>query len=345
MYHGVETHQEPDDPCTSQVLIALVRMAEILRTDFAPHVDAVLPYLLRQANKEPAREERPSYDTNATDASEEDDEDWYYSQTPSGRHCYIHSETMREKTEAIELLSALTHALGPLLTEVGNSDTTTGEWASYAQMMLDLAIDYTAYDLKADIRIAASSMLAPLVRALRGCSRHSEAYIDQQVSGIVPALLEAMGAETEAKPLAEMMNTVRELLALNQQLFSAGSAGSLVSACVKQIHDTAAAVLSFHDSEHDTPAYLEMQDEASEMLSSMTPTLRSLLQYAGPEFPFAILASTIGQAVHGHLNMKGEKHWALRLVADAMQYGGTNAVAWTAAYLQFVRTGLTDTGQ
>lgn len=338
----VETHTEVDDPCTSMVLIAFVRVAEILGSDFLPYVDSVIPSLLRLATYQPVHIIEEGEDA---DNENFDEEVWHAMQTSAGRHCYINGETMRQKLEAFELMTALSHALGNNLAEVGTSETPTGEWISYAETTLILAGDHLGYEYRADIRTAVAAMLPVLVRSIKNSARFDNGYTDRLVSTAVPALLAAVANEADIQPLSAVLAATTEIIATVPHLFSVRDATVFANACVQQIDELKAALDTYSEAELSSDEYKEMQNDSSKMLESMTPALQAFIKLTGSEFPFPILADTLSMAVNGQLLLDGSRYWALRLIVDLMQYGGPSGVAWTADYLNIVHDGITDAGR
>ena len=160
------THTDDDDRCAAQVLVSFTRLAEVLGRDFLPHSHLVIPVLLRQAS---STVEFPVSDgklgLSNGDSMEDDDEEIVVNPT-TGELVRVRSEGLREKAKAAELLSSLAQSLGEGLTEVGNDENTTGEWTSYAESMLELGGRLLSFEHDADVRIAAASMLPPLVRGM-----------------------------------------------------------------------------------------------------------------------------------------------------------------------------------
>jgi hypothetical protein len=161
-----ESHNDADDPCTMQVLTGLVRIAGVLEQDFLPHVDSVIPQLLRIANTQVDQpyEARLEMDANDENNGGDDDENYVVHSEATGSTVKINSASLQEKAHAVELLTALAHSLGVGLTETGDSQATTGDWMSYAETMINLAATLVAYEHSSEIRQAAAAMLPAVIR-------------------------------------------------------------------------------------------------------------------------------------------------------------------------------------
>lgn len=148
-----------------QVLTGLVRIAEVLKQDFIPHLHAVIPRLLRIAS---TQVDQP-YEPRAVMEAEEgedfgDDEHFIVESSASGTTVKVNSASLQEKTVAVQLLTSLAHSLGVSLTETGESQNTTGEWMSFAETMLNVAANLVGYEYSSDVRQAAAAALPALVR-------------------------------------------------------------------------------------------------------------------------------------------------------------------------------------
>lgn len=140
-------------------------MAEVLKSEFLPHVNAVIPRLLRIASTQVDQpyEPRPGLDADDDDAYE-DDEHFITQNSVSGTNVKVNTASLQEKTQAIQLLTSLAHSLGIGLTETGESQNTTGEWMSYAETMLNIASSLVGFEYSSDIRQASAAALPALIR-------------------------------------------------------------------------------------------------------------------------------------------------------------------------------------
>ena len=141
--------------------MSFTRIAEVMGRAFLPHSHLVVPVLMRQAS---SPVEFPAY-SGRLKLDEDDMDDEEIVVNPStGELVRVRSEAVREKAKATELLSSLAQSLGEALTEVGSDENTTGEWTSYAEDMLELGGRLLSFEHDADVRVAAASMLPPLIR-------------------------------------------------------------------------------------------------------------------------------------------------------------------------------------
>lgn len=148
-----------------QVLTGLARLAGVLKQDFLPHVDSVIPRLLRIASTQVDQPyEEPRGMEEEDDPKLGDDEHVIVESSTAGTTVKINSESLHEKTQAMQLLTSLAHSLGVGLTETGESQNTTGEWMSYAETMLNVAASLVGYEYSSDVRQASAAALPALVR-------------------------------------------------------------------------------------------------------------------------------------------------------------------------------------
>lgn len=147
-----------------QVLTGLVRLAEVLREDFLPHVNAVIPRLLRIASTQVDQPYEPIAGLQAEEEEELDDEENFVTtSSATGTTVKVNSSSLQEKTQAIQLLTSLAHSLGVGLTETGESQNTTGEWMCYAETMLNVAANLVGYEYSSDVRQASAAALPALI--------------------------------------------------------------------------------------------------------------------------------------------------------------------------------------
>lgn len=171
--------------------MSFTRLAEALGRDFLPHSHLIIPILLRQASMQvefPANSTRAKLEFG--DVMEDDEEVVINPNT--GELVRVRSEAVREKAKATELLASLAQSLGEGLNEVGNNENTAGDWTSYAESMLDLAGRLLSFEHDADVRMAAASMLPPLIRGIT--------ILKQETSFTDAALaLSHQGSSTESR--------------------------------------------------------------------------------------------------------------------------------------------------
>jgi hypothetical protein len=326
-------HVEPEDPCTSGVLTALSRLAEALGEDFLPHVDCLLPVLLRQANTQA--------ETNYLSSAQEDDmedDDYIVTTSPEGETVRVNSEILREKSNALELLSSVAHALGSGITTVGSNESTTGDWTSYGETMLELACNLLLYEYSEDVRIAAATMIPPLVRAFRGTHQVGNDYSPKYVENAIPPLLAALAYETEPDALGAMFTATSEVVLAAPDAFTAENAATFVKAVSEQIEGIKQSIETRATLDEESRTIAAEQDEVT--LEYISRALQAVIRTTGPNFPIQRLFQALGSAIHGELGIRGDREWGLRMVADLVEFASPNSVAWTAGFLPTVREGL-----
>ena len=208
-------------------------MAEVMGEAFLPFTDAIVPILIRQASilAEKSTDTRMNdSDTIDENESQADPDEWLYTTDSAGHGVKVHTESLREKEKALQLLTSLAHSLGPGLTKAGSSETTTGEWTSYAESMLELATNMLSYEHSSEIRSAAASLLPPLLRGIKDSTTQYESLVGRLSSSISQPLLSALAYEPEVEPLSAMFSATSEILLAMPELFSPSDAESCVIA-------------------------------------------------------------------------------------------------------------------
>lgn len=141
-----------------------MRVAEVLKADFLPHVDGVIPSLLRLANAQVDEPFVPSAEMEAEGAEEDEEGNQIIRSVVTGQTVKVNSATLAEKAQATQLLASLSHSLGVGLAETGDADNTTGDWVSYAETILNIATHLLPFEYSSEVRIASAAILPALVR-------------------------------------------------------------------------------------------------------------------------------------------------------------------------------------
>lgn len=354
-----EIHRDSDDPCSEQAVVSLVRLAEAAREDFLPHAGAIIPGLLRKA----AYQAEQAYGARESNQDENDEameaEDFVYATSSEGKVVRVKSEVLREKVQAIELLSSLAHSLGPGIIGIGSDENTTGRWTSFADVMLELASGLLAYEFSEEVRVAAAAMIPPLVRAFESAQRGQEDlgdYRPRNIERMVPALLSALAYETEPEALSALFSTTSEVVLAAPTAFSAKDVATFVTAVRDQIealrvqaeaerevsveHSKSAAGSRLVEEERE--AYAEYTRTTLEYMSA---ALQAVIKQTGRDFPVQGLFETLSLAVRDQLGLRGGQNWGLSLIADLIEHANPPAVAWTSGFLSSVTGALRSDGK
>ena len=334
-----ETHTDADDPCVAQVLVSLVRLVEVLGEICLPYVDAFIPALLTRANQKA--------DHYMTDVEEDDeyDERWLVSTSAEGQEMRVYTDVLREKTQAVQLLSSLALSLGSALTQVGSNETTTGDWTSYAETMLQLSSGLLAYEYDEEIRIAAASMLSPLVRGFKISTRHTEGYNTQIIGTIVPPLLTALAYEEQSEALSMLFEATSEIVIAAPEVFTATDAAMFVDAVREQIEGLKKQAQELRENQSENSTSAEFTTQASRSpLEYISQALQAFIKTTRFDFPIQGIFHIFSIAMHEGLEIPGEKEWALKLAADLIEFASPSAMAWTAGFLGSVKDGIGSNG-
>ncbi|KAK9900799.1 ARM repeat-containing protein [Cystobasidium minutum MCA 4210] len=343
LIHIEQTHTSADDPCTLQVLTGLARIAEVLREDFLPHVDAVIPRLLRIASTQVDQPHEERTGMEAEEGADDDDDEHFTVQSgATGKLVKINSSSLQEKTQAAQLLTSLAHSLGVGLTETGESQNTTGEWMSYAETMLNIAGDLVGYEYSSDIRQASAAALPALIRAFSISTRHAEEYNKNRMKSVVAPLLSAMAFEQDPEVLSAQFAATSDIVLAAPDIFTASNAEIFVKTCGEQIEELQRVMSEGPTEDFDKASMEEYALAVRSTLEYMSASLQAFIKTSGPAFPAHGLAGVLNQAIGQQLGLEGEKEWALRLICDLIQYASPAAVAWTSGLLSVVREGLSD---
>lgn len=372
-----EVHTDDDDPCVPIVRTGLVRMAELMGEDFLPHTQLVIPQLLRLANTQAEHTLQEGLNADMDDSNQ-----WRTSVTAAGGLVKVNTETVREKEQAIMLLYALANSLGSGLMEVGDDETTTGDWTAYAEAMLETAKVHLEYDHSGDVRQAASLLLPapvksgcgsfivcwgalsrlgqpltegdmvasptrlPRHKGIKSSTRYSEEYNLRLIGGTVPSLIAALTYENESEPLAALFRAASDVVLAVPEVFSQSDAECFVKAMRDQIEELQVYTSDLRTRSPPDLVTLQLaQEDAVWTLQSMTTTLACFLSVMGSDFPIQPLFNVFNQAVYGQLGVDGEREWAFRLIADLVKYASPAAMAWTAGFLPLVTDTLTSSSE
>ena len=315
--------------------MSLVRLSEVLGEDLLPHVDAFIPALLRRANLQ------AEYDYETAQGDEAIEEHWVIGPSSLGRELRMNTEVLRDKSQSLELLSSTADALGAGLTKVGSNETTTGDWTSFAETMLELASGLLGYEYSEEIRISAASILPPLVRGFKVSNRHSEGYNSQVIGALVGPLLNALAYEDQPEPLSALFSATSEIALVAPEAFTAPDIANFVKAISNQIEGFKKQAQELReDTTIEVETLQQCMQASRSTLEYVSQALKAFLKNVGPKFPIQGLFDVFRLAVHGALAVDGEKEWAYRLIADIVEYASPNAMLWTGSFLPLVKDGI-----
>jgi hypothetical protein len=325
------TITDPDDPSLSLIHEAMARICHCLGQDFVPYLSYVMPPLLKSA------ESSDIVVTDSTAEGEPNKEGWEF--IIIGTKCVgVRTASLEEKAEACDMITTYAEELG-------------GGFFPYVDPVLKIMLPLLKFYYHEDVRATAAQCMPALMNSasehLKSAGAASGAdvmYVRNLFLHILPTYIEAIEQELDTYVLTKMLESFVKCLDIIGTGFLDTEQLKKCSACLEAVlNDYIEFITSQNEQKEDGDVDEEEEERMNEEISNYEDAIGSvadiigrLVKYHGVHFLPHI--SPIAKIVMDFIKPDAriaERHIALCIVDDIVQYGGKEATAIVPQVMPF----------
>jgi hypothetical protein len=316
-----------DDENASYVISAWARICKVLREDFAPYLEVVMPTVLKCANFSP--------EMSILEADEEkDDEDWDVLDIGESR-LGIHTAGLEDKNTACEMLVCFAREMG-------------AAFAPYVEKVTEFFEGQLNFIFHDGVRSSAAEVFPYLFIALRDQNPESRRGLWQR---IFPQLLESLSKETDLEVAGEFLYSIGACVEeLGSAIISPEDVHKIVAEITSQMEKYEKRRQEREKASRDDEVDEESQEELKEIIeleTSILGRISDLVHFVFLAFKesFIEFFDPVATVFAPLLKLERpfqDRQWALCVFDDVIEFGGEAGARYQGIFVEPLLNALAD---
>ncbi|ODQ67906.1 Karyopherin functions in nuclear transport of protein [Nadsonia fulvescens var. elongata DSM 6958] len=312
---------DDDDPCQTYLVHGWGRLCKLIGRDFLPYLSGVMPPLLEAAKVKP---DLTLIEDEAEVENLEQQEGWEVIPL-KGKHIGIHTASLDDKANAIELLSVYAAELG-------------GDFYPYVrEIVTEITVPSIAFFFHDGVRFSAAQAVPHLLNAAKAANPNDPTKVLELWSPIVAKLFDVLSIEPMVELLAVYYSALYQgIEIIGPNALSSDSMELFIKTLNNNLKDYIERV-SFRNNENDEYTEETDGDEAEavdeDLVSEMNKAIHSVFKSMRSKFlPYF---DNIIPALSSFLNEDNvdARHWALCVVDDCIEFTGPESFKYQEIFL------------
>uniref|UniRef100_A0A7E4VVA8 TOG domain-containing protein n=1 Tax=Panagrellus redivivus TaxID=6233 RepID=A0A7E4VVA8_PANRE len=319
------THSAKDDNA-SYVIAAWARICKVLREDFAPYLDTVLPTVLKHANFSP--------ELSLLNDEEENEEGWDVVDVGESR-LGIHTAGIEDKNTACEMLVCFAREMGTA-------------FAPYVEKVAEFMEGELKFVFHDGVRQSAAEIFPHLFAAVRA---NGPEYRRNLWSRVYPQLLDALSSESDLETAGEFLFSIGCCIEeLGREVVSPQDVLLAIQVITTQVRKYETRRLDRERDSKDDEQDEETQEELKDIIELETAILgrvsdlvhclftafkESLLEVFDP------IVQSFAELLKPNRTFQ-DRQWAICVFDDLIEFGGEGSAQYQAVFVEPILNALSD---
>lgn len=194
MLYIQKSQMDENDPQRSYLLSAWQRICLIMKTDFTPYLEEILPPILSMASLKPSMGIEGQGEAGLSDVLQE-----LGSGEEGGKKANIVTDEIEEKDSALQMLIVFIEELG-------------GGFAKYIDQVSTILLGLTQFYGSENIRNTSAAALPSLLKCAKEAAPNNIPLIHDMAKKYSNNIIDAMETETESDCLIAQAQAIKEIL-------------------------------------------------------------------------------------------------------------------------------------
>lgn len=189
-----KSNMDDTDPQRSYLLSAWQRICLVMKTDFVPYLDEILPPIFNMASLKVSMGIEGRTEAEITDVLNEirpDDQ--------GEKKANIMTDEIEEKDSAVQMLTVFMEELG-------------AGYAKFAEPSIEILLGLTQFDVSDNIRINSAGALPHLIRVGKAAAPDNVAALHDLAKKFCNNIIDAMETETETECLIAQAGAIKDIM-------------------------------------------------------------------------------------------------------------------------------------